>query len=74
MGLGGLGMLFTGTPLAWVVQQGWCARLWPAGLALLAWLLIFWKVHEPPQPQHAAPRESLGAAVRGFGALFLFPA
>jgi len=75
MGLGGLGMLFTGTPLAWVVQQGsWRTGFGLlAGLALLAWLLIFWKVHEPPQPQHAAPRESLGAAVRGFGALFLLP-
>ncbi len=75
MGLGGLGMLFTGTPLAWVVQQSsWRTGFGLlAGLALLAWLLIFWKVHEPPQPPQATPRESLGAAVRGFGALFLLP-
>lgn len=75
LGLGGLGMLFTGTPLAWVVQQSsWRMAFGVlAGLAALAWLLIFWKVHEPPQPAHAAPRESLGSAVRGFGALFLVP-
>ncbi|MBT9514123.1 MAG: MFS transporter [Acidovorax sp.] len=79
MGVGGLGMLFTGTPLAWLVQQSsWrmgFAVL--AGLAALAWLLIFWKVHEPAQPTQGAdgspPRESVGDAVRGFGALFLLP-
>ena len=76
MGVGGLGMLFTGTPLAWLVQQAsWrmgFAVL--AGLAVLAWLLIFWKVHEPVTPlNNAPPRESIGAAVRSFGALFLMP-
>ena len=45
-----------------------------AGLAALAWLLIFWKVHEPAQPiDDAAPRESVLQAVRGVGALFLLP-
>ena len=40
MGLGGLGMLFTGTPLAWLVAQwSWRAGfLVLAGLALLAWI------------------------------------
>ena len=49
MGLGGLGMLFTGTPLAWLVAQwSWRAGfLVLAGLAVLAWLLIAWLVHEP---------------------------
>ena len=75
MGLGGLGMLFTGTPLAWLVQQSsWRTGFTVlAGLATLAWLLIFWRVHEPAQAAGAGPRESLGAAVRGFGALFLLP-
>lgn len=76
MGVGGLGMLFTGTPLAWLVQQSsWRLGFGVlAGLAALAWLLIFWKVHEPAQPSHnTVPRESVGAAVRGFGALFLLP-
>ncbi|MFY3383716.1 MFS transporter [Paracidovorax sp. MALMAid1276] len=77
MGVGGLGMLFTGTPLAWLVQHSsWRVGFAVlAGLSVLAWLLIYWKVHEPPLPDHsgAAPRESVGAAVRGFGALFLLP-
>ena len=79
MGVGGLGMLFTGTPLAWLVEQS--SWRWGfgvlAGLAALAWALIFWKVREPQaahadRTAHAAP-ESLGQTVRGFGALFLLP-
>ena len=76
MGVGGLGMLFTGTPLAWLVQwSSWRMGFGVlAGLSVLAWLLIFWKVHEPAQPAHGThPRESVGAAIRGFGALFLLP-
>lgn len=77
MGVGGLGMLFTGTPLAWLVQHSsWRMGFGVlAGLAVLAWLLIWWKVQEPAQPQHLenTPRESIGSAVRGFGALFLLP-
>ena len=79
MGVGGLGMLFTGTPLAWLVEQS--SWRWGfgvlAGLAALAWALIFWKVREPQAVHadtatHATP-ESLGQTVRGFGALFLLP-
>ena len=79
MGVGGLGMLFTGTPLAWLVEQS--SWRWGfgvlAGLAALAWALIFWKVREPRAAHadtatHAKP-ESLGQTVRGFGALFLLP-
>ena len=79
LGVGGMGMLFTGTPLAWVVQQwSWRAGFGVlAALSALAWLLIFWKVREPAAPvagsPAAAPRESVWAAVRGFGALFLVP-
>lgn len=74
LGVGGSGMLFTGTPLAWLVQQSsWRMGFGVlAGLAVLAWLLIFWKVREPGQDAQP-PRESWGAAVRGFGALFLLP-
>ena len=79
MGVGGLGMLFTGTPLAWLVEQS--SWRWGfgvlAGLAGLAWALIFWKVRAPQAAHadtatHATP-ESLGQTVRGFGALFLLP-
>ena len=79
MGVGGLGMLFTGTPLAWLVEQSSWRRGFGvlAGLAALAWALIFWKVREPRAAHadtatHAKP-ESLGQTVRGFGALFLLP-
>lgn len=76
MALGTLGMLFTGTPLAWLVQQ-WS---WRAGfgvlalLALLAWLWIWRRVREPAQASAAhAPRESVREAVARFGALFMLP-
>ena len=86
LGLGGVGMLLTGTPLAWLVQ----ASSWRFGFVLLAvlaalsWLLIWYLVHEPEdellelnQPLNsnlAKPaRESLSQALRGFGALFLMP-
>ncbi|MFT3816074.1 MAG: MFS transporter [Rubrivivax sp.] len=77
--LGGLGMLATGTPLAWLIE----AHSWRAGMlvlaagAALAWALVWWQVRPPPaaSPQAAAgvPRETLGQALRGFGALLLLP-
>ncbi|WP_313759924.1 MFS transporter, partial [Diaphorobacter nitroreducens] len=77
MALGTLGMLFTGTPLAWLVQQ-WS---WRAGfvvlaaLALAAWLWIWRSVHEPvaAPAQQEAPRESVREAVLRFAALFTVP-
>ncbi|WP_416400319.1 MFS transporter [Alicycliphilus denitrificans] len=73
MALGTLGMLFTGTPLAWLVQQ-WS---WRAGfavlalMALLAWLWMWHSVREPARgPAHDAPRESVREAVLRFAALF----
>ena len=76
MGVGGLGLLFTGTPLAWLVQH----HGWRTGFALLAvmsaasWLLIWWCVREPTHPgAQAAPRESWGTAARRMGELFTLP-
>ncbi len=76
LGLGGIGMLATGTPLAWLME----GRSWRAGfvalglLALAAWAAIYWLVHEPPhEAAPTGPRESLGGAVRSFGALFTVP-
>jgi predicted MFS family arabinose efflux permease len=78
LGLGGTGMLLTGTPLAWLVQ----ASSWRLGFVLLAllatlsWLLIWWLVHEPEDDNldtHQPTRETLSQALRGFGALFLIP-
>ena len=76
MGVGGLGLLFTGTPLAWVVQHwGWRTGFGVlAVLSLLSWLLIAWRVHEPVSPHTASqPRESWGQAFARMGALFKLP-
>src|SRR6218665_328885 len=57
MGISGLGLLLTGTPLAWLVQQS----SWRLGfgllaaLAALAWLLVWRQVHEAAQPPPPAP-------------------
>ncbi|VWX58623.1 putative MFS family arabinose efflux permease [Burkholderiales bacterium 8X] len=74
LGVGGLGMLATGTPLAWLVQS----ESWRAGfvalalLSVLAWLVVFALVHEPAE---AADRrtESVAELLRRFGAMFAMP-
>ncbi len=75
--LGGVGMLFTGTPLAWLIEaSGWRTGMWVlAAGSLAAWGLVWWKVpHQVPAAAAAgAPRESLGQALRGVKALFLMP-
>jgi MFS family permease len=62
LGLGGLGMLLTGTPLAWLIEAtSWRMGFWVlAALAALAWLLIFILVHEP-----AHTRAAQGVRARG---------
>jgi MFS family permease len=71
MGVGGLGMLFTGTPLAWLVQQSsWRTGVWgaggPGGAGLAADLLEGARAPQPHADTAAhATRESLGQAVRG---------
>jgi predicted MFS family arabinose efflux permease len=73
LGLGSVGMLLTGTPLAWLVQH----YSWQAGFAalavcaMLAWLLVWWLVREPAHAAVEAP--SMGAALRSYGALFKLP-
>ncbi len=75
---GGIGMLITGTPLAWLIQ----ATSWRMGFAVLgglsalAWWVIWHLVHEPALPAahvSTAPRESVWQAMRSFAALFLLP-
>ncbi|WP_312756783.1 MFS transporter [Pulveribacter sp.] len=80
MGVGGLGLIFTGTPLAWVVQHwGWRVGYGVlTGLSLAAWLLVWRVVHEPPAayaPARAAheEREGWGQAFARMGALFTLP-
>ncbi len=77
VGIGGTGMLATGTPLAWLIQaSSWRMGFWvlAAGSAL-AWLLIWTLVREPAAPAGAEtpPRESMAQAMGRFGALFLLP-
>ena len=76
LGLGGLGLMLTGTPLAWVVQHwGWRTGFGIlAALNALSWLLIFALVHEPVEPD-APPRarESWGRSLRGMAELFTLP-
>jgi len=74
LGLGSVGMLLTGTPLAWLVQ----VSSWRAGFAALAlcaaaaWLAIWRLVHEPAQEKPvAAP--SMKTALASYGALFRLP-
>lgn len=73
LGLGGLGLLFTGTPMAWLVQHlGWRAGfVLLAVLSVLSWLLIFFKVHEPELPGDALPKPGFMQALQGFGSLLL---
>jgi MFS family permease len=75
MGFGGLGLLFTGTPLAWLVQhQGWRFGFGVlAVLCALSWLLIFFRVHEPPLASDALPKPGFAEALKGFGSLLLLP-
>jgi len=74
MGVGSIGMLLTGTPLAWLVElTSW--RIGFVALALCAlgaWLLMAWKVHEPPLPAQAPP-PSMWEALKSYGALFALP-
>jgi predicted MFS family arabinose efflux permease len=77
LGLGTVGLLLTGTPLAWLIQQS----SWRAGFIALAvaaaaaWLPIFVLVRDPKLPAAeaaAAPTNPL-AALRGYGELFRLP-
>lgn len=74
LGIGSVGLLLTGTPLAWLVQQaGWRAGYWAmAACAACAWLAILLLVREAP-PAHPAGRPSMLAALRGYGALLRLP-
>src|SRR6476469_123151 len=77
LGLGTVGLLLTGTPLAWLIEQS----SWRAGFIALAiaaaaaWLAILVLVRDPklpPAEAAAAPTNPL-AALRGYGELFRLP-
>ena len=83
MSLAGMGILFTGTPLALLIE----ASSWRVGyavlgaFAVLSWLIIFWRVREPARAgDHAdranmepTERQSLRKAVRELLPLFAMP-
>ncbi|MBN9409048.1 MAG: MFS transporter [Burkholderiales bacterium] len=78
MSLGGLGMLLTGTPLAWLVAStSWRAGFIALAVAsLLAWLAMWMLVRHSPAvlaPGGDARRETLPEALRRFGELMLMP-
>ena len=74
MGLGGLGLILTGTPLAWLID----VSSWRVGFAVLtvlaciSWVLVYRQLHEGPAATQQRP-ETLGSALRGVGAIFLLP-
>jgi predicted MFS family arabinose efflux permease len=75
LGIGSVGLLLTGTPLAWVVEIG----SWRAGFLALAagaaaaWIAIFVLVRETPSPGTGHQRPDVLAALRGYGELFALP-
>ncbi|OYU42928.1 MAG: MFS transporter [Burkholderiales bacterium PBB4] len=74
MGMGGLGLVLTGTPFAWLID----ASSWRAGFAVLAvlscisWLLVYQQLHEGAAKTHQRS-ESLGHALHSSWALLLLP-
>ena len=76
LSVGGIGMLATGTPLAWLVEAtSWRTSFFVlAGCSAAAWLVAAWKVHEPElAARDGAPREGLGQAALAFVALLKLP-
>ncbi|MBL0394666.1 MFS transporter [Ramlibacter monticola] len=73
LGIGSVGLLMTGTPLAWVIEH----VSWRAGyvamavLSACAWLAIVLLVRED-RPAHHQPLQVL-PALRGYGELFRLP-
>ncbi|RYF18932.1 MAG: MFS transporter [Comamonadaceae bacterium] len=74
LGIGSVGLLLTGTPLAWVISAwGWRAGFIAlAACAALAWLAILLLVREEPATA-PAQRPNVLAALRGYGELFRLP-
>jgi predicted MFS family arabinose efflux permease len=77
LSIGGVGLLATGTPLAWLVQiSSWRMGYWVlAACSVAAWALIAWQVREPGSSaaEQGVPRESLGRAALTFASLFRLP-
>ena len=74
LGIGSVGLLLTGTPLAWVIAAwGWrVGYVALAACAALAWLAILLLVREESPPA-SAERLDVWTALRGYGELFRLP-
>ena len=75
LGMGGVGLLLTGTPLAWVIQQfswRWGFALLSA-LALVAWICILVFVRDDGTDTSARHKVDVLAALRGYGEIFRLP-
>ena len=73
LGIGSVGLLLTGTPLAWVIQAwGWRAGYVALAVcAACAWLAILLLVREEAPVRSG--RTNVLAALRGYGELFQLP-
>jgi predicted MFS family arabinose efflux permease len=75
LGVGSIGLLLTGTPLAWLVEHA----SWRAGFVVLAassalaWLAILMLVREPGGAPARGERTPIAQALRGYGPLFRLP-
>jgi predicted MFS family arabinose efflux permease len=75
LGVGSVGLLLTGTPLAWVIG----AASWRAGfvalavIAAMAWLAIFFYVRDGTDTHEPRQQLNVMAALRGYGELFRLP-
>jgi predicted MFS family arabinose efflux permease len=75
LGIGSVGLLLTGTPLAWTIE----AASWRAGfvalavIAALAWAAIFFYVRDGTSAHEPRDKLNIGAALRGYGELFRLP-
>jgi hypothetical protein len=74
LGIGSVGLLLTGTPLAWVIEGlGWRAGYGAlAACGALAWLAILLRCAMTPR-HRAASGLQVFAALRGYGELFRLP-
>ena len=74
LGIGSVGLLLTGTPLAWIVTHwGWRAGFVALAVcAAFAWLAILLLVREETATP-TAHRPGVLAALRGYGELFRLP-
>jgi len=72
LGIGSVGLLLTGTPLAWIIEQvSWRAGYGAlAACGALAWLAIVLLVRDET---HAPQSLDVRAALRGYGELFRLP-